>query len=423
MTSDILWSIASNLLVVVVRFLSFVMLGRQLGPAQYGAYVGMYGILNPIGGFTFAGLRLAVLQRAMYDKHGLQDVANSYVTLALAQGAVGLVAAVVLGSFFIGELGLHTVAMYAVVELLLLATVEVAASVVQVSSSFVAATRVRISTQLVRTGTLALLFLTGALTIGRLAIALAVTCAAYTLYIVAFRLPREGINVRFSRPRTRDVIVASQLAATLFSSSVKEDADKTVLAASDMIRSAGIYGAGYRVLQFGAVPIRSVEGALFHRFLVSGANASEQQMRRALRYTVVVVGGSTALAVVLWMASGYLDVLLGRSFEEAETVVRWLTPVLPLTALNQGPANGLAGLGRLGLRGAVVGLAALLSLLLYIFLIPQFGWQGAAVATIIAEAFTAAALWVAFVVAYRQARLRDGTDVATSAGASETAPG
>jgi O-antigen/teichoic acid export membrane protein len=127
-------------------------------------------------------------------------------------------------------------------------------------------------------------------------------------------------------------------------------------------------------------------------------------MRRALRYTIVVVAGSTALAVVLWVASGYLDALLGRSFEEAETVGRWLTPVLPLTALNQGPANGLAGLGRLGLRGVVVGLAALLSLLLYIFLIPKFGWQGAAVATIIAEAFTAAALWVAFVIAYRQAR-------------------
>jgi len=26
------------------------MLGRQLGPAVYGIYVGMYGVINPIGG-------------------------------------------------------------------------------------------------------------------------------------------------------------------------------------------------------------------------------------------------------------------------------------------------------------------------------------------------------------------------------------
>ena len=404
LTSDILWSSASNLLIIFVRFGSFVMLGRRLGPVEYGAYVGMYGFLNPIGSLTFAGLRLAVLQRAMYEKHTLRAVAENYVTIALIQGVIGLAVALALAMAFIDQLSLPIVVMYGIVELLLLATVDVASSVVHVSSTFVAATKIRIATQLVRTGTLGVLFVTGSLTIGTLGIALTASSAAFVAYILFIRLPEEGITVGLSRPHARDVIVGSQLAFTLFASSLREDADKAVLAATGMTRSAGIYGAGYRVMQFGTVPVRSVESALFHRFLAGGATGAEHQMRRAMRLTVGALVISTGLALALFAGSAHLDRLLGQSFDEARDVVRWLSPVIPLMALSQGPANGLAGLGRLALRSAIAGVAAVVGLVLYILLIPPLGWRGAALGTIVSEAFTSMALWVAFVVAYRHAR-------------------
>lgn len=404
LTPDILWSSASYLLVVLVRFGSFVMLGRELGPTHYGAYVGMYGLLNPIGSLTFAGLRLAVLQRAMYEKHDLSAVTNHYVTIALGQGVIGLVIALLLAVAFIDQLSLPIVAMYGIIELLLLATVEVASAVVHVSSAFAAATRVRIATQLVRTGTLAVLFFADSLTLATLGIALTGSSAVFTAYILVIRLRREGIKVRLSRPHARDLIVGSQLTLTLFASSLKEDADKAVLAGSGMTRAAGIYGAGYRVMQFGTVPIGSIENALFHRFLVDGETGAEHQMRRALRYTAVVLGISTGLALGLFAVAAHLDRVLGQSFDEARHVVRWLSPVIPLIALAQGPSNGLAGLGRLALRGTVVGAGAVISLVLYMVLIPALGWRGAALGTIVSEAFTSLALWAAFVVAYRQAQ-------------------
>lgn len=404
---DIVWSSGSNLLVVIVRFGSFVMLGRRLGPVEYGAYVGMYGFLNPVGSLAFTGISLAVLQRAIRDEDALNAIAAKYLALTTVQGAAGLAAALILASIFLDGVNVVTVGIFGIVELLILASVEVAASIVQAASTFPAATRVRIGTQLVRTGTLAVLFFTHSLTLGALAVALLISTSAYLAYLLAVLLPRAGVPIGLSRPRMRDVIVAAQLSFTLFSSSVKEDGDKAVLAANGLERVTGIYGAGYRVLQLGSVPLRAIESAVFYRFLSTGAADPGSQMGYALRYTAAIFAVSAAVGVGLFAASPHLGLLLGESFVEAEEVVRFLSPVLPLLALSQGPSNGLAGLGRLALRGAVVGGAAVLSLLLYIALVPPLGWQGAAIGTLAGEAALAIALWIVFIHAYREAQIEE----------------
>ena len=82
-----------------------------------------------------------------------------------------------------------------------------------------------------------------------------------------------------------------------------------------------------------------------------------------------------------------------------EAIVPWLLPFLPLTAVSNAPSNGLLGLGKLGVRFGIYAAGALVSLTLYITMIPLMPagepWKGAVIGTIVGEAFLTIAGWVA----------------------------
>lgn len=402
-TLDVVWSGGMNLLDVVVRTASFLMLGRQLGPEGYGIYLGLYGILNPIGGLSFNGLQLAIVQRGYRDEHDVNRLARGYTALTFIQGLLATIFAVALASVMVGGLSPITVLVFAVAELICIAFAQVAASLVHVAATFRAATRIRIAVMMLRFGVLAALFVADSLTIEHLGVGLLATMTAVAVYLARWTLPRFGASPSWQWPQRRDVALGGHLSAALFSQALKTDGDKAILNAYGLARQAGVYGAAYRVVRFALVPTRSVNNALFHRFLRPPAEhvGVDGHMGRAVRYTVVLGGFSMLIAAALFPASFVLDRLLGAEFAEAEIAVRWLLPILPIISLAQGPSNGLAALDRIRLRTTIVGGASAISLVLYVVLIPPFGWRGAAIASIVSEGALTAGLWIAFVLCHR----------------------
>ena len=170
---------------------------------------------------------------------------------------------------------------------------------------------------------------------------------------------------------------------------VYADIDKTMTARLSTLEAAGVYSAGYRIVDIATVPVFSLLTVATPRFFRSG----ESNNLGALNYASKVIFApfiyTIIIGFVLFHFSYYLPLLLGRSYTDAVSALRWLA-WLPLFSLpriflqtvlfagkSQNPAVTILTIG------------AALNIALNIWSIPLYSWRGAVVATYAAEFFMA----------------------------------
>jgi O-antigen/teichoic acid export membrane protein len=366
MLKDFLWTGGADGLILVASLVSFIILGRRLGPEDYGAYLGTFGVITPLGAVTFGGFGLAVMQRHLRDGESVSSATRSYLTLVMIIGPVGVVIAAVVGSLVIDRLDAVTIGLLAYVELIAFSVTWIIAAATQAAVSVGAAARLRMLAPVVRVTTLLGLWATDNVTVRNAAAAWAVTFSLLALGFMRFQLPRIGVRFRLARPTKPVVTTGAQLSLPTLATSLQNDTDKAVLNANGLAFDAGLYGAAFRVIMMARLPLRSLNGALFHRFLTHDATASGQHLRRARSYSLVSLPMSIALAAGVWVMAPYFDFLVGDDFDGSVTIIRWLTLFLPLRSLSQAPLNGLLGLGRMGARLIALITASIASMVMYI---------------------------------------------------------
>jgi O-antigen/teichoic acid export membrane protein len=252
------------------------------------------------------------------------------------------------------------------------------------------------------------LYVTGLLTIRNLGAAYLVLYSAFALWLIFVLLPRIGYTVRFRKPAADAVRSSTVFAVPLAASQVQLDGDKVALSAYGLRLDAGLYAAAYRVVLLGALPLRVIGQAAFHRFLPEDENHTPgYHLKRSAQLTMFMFGVGVAVAgaiyFVLYVATPVLDLLITDNYSDAKQIIPWLVLFIPLLAISGTPTNGLLGLGRTGERAAVYLSSALLSVILYAVLIPGRGWEGAVAATLASEAYLAVASWTAMIYYQRKA--------------------
>jgi O-antigen/teichoic acid export membrane protein len=105
--------------------------------------------------------------------------------------------------------------------------------------------------------------------------------------------------------------------------------------------------------------------------------------------------------------------LLGPGYEESACVLRWLSVLPLLKAVQYLCGDAMTGADLQRRRTAIQGGLALANVALNILLDPVFGWRGAAAATLVSDTVLAAALWAGAFTARRggPGRSPDGIEV------------
>lgn len=443
---DTLWGGAFDLFMLFTTLLTFLLLQKVLSVEQYGSYVALYAIVGPVGSVVWAGPGLALLQRRLHDGSEVNTTLASFLSLTLFLGSVLGILAIGYASIVINDLAFWTITLIVVSELLGMSVVSIVGMSVQSTSGYPPFVRVKFGAMLIKffvvvglagvDSTIAadggrlkpsipFLEKTEALTIRNLGIAYAILYTGYALWLVLLHLPKHNQKYRPNLPKQSDWKASAAFGMPMSVASMQENGDKVVLKQfGSNPEDVGLYGAAYRLVLLGTMPLRVLDEAAFRRFLPDDPTLPGLHLRRARNYSAFKFVISLLVAGLILAAMPIFEaLLLDGEFKEASRMLPWLTLFIPLIALSGAPMNGLLGLGRSVERAYVFVGSGLFSIVLYLVFIPPFGWQGAVAATILSELVLAIASWVAIIHYQRKAdREREPQSSAPSDDTGEVLP-
>jgi O-antigen/teichoic acid export membrane protein len=141
------------------------------------------------------------------------------------------------------------------------------------------------------------------------------------------------------------------------------------------------------------VPVSGVIDVSHRRFLDQGDGATGRHLRLAVRYGGIMAAYGLLFMIVILVGAPLLPKVLGDDFADSVTMARWLSPLVLLRTLAMFSLNGLMGLGKTGLRTIVIAVLAGLTMVLYVVAVPIWGWEGAAIGTIVGELALVVVSW------------------------------
>jgi O-antigen/teichoic acid export membrane protein len=223
--------------------------------------------------------------------------------------------------------------------------------------------------------------------------------------------------VRFGKPNLRRMPRAAELkegfgfVLSPSTQTVNNDADKFLLAKLADLSATAVYGTAYKILSAAFVPVQALLTVTYPQFFRHGRHG----IRHASRFAAACLPGaliySLAAGVVLFCSAPLVVGILGPSYAATVSIVRCLSVLPVLKAVQLFCADSLTGADFQNLRVGVQGLVAVINILLNVILIPRHGWWGAVSATLISDTLLAFLL-TACVVKLHNREQRSGEELA-----------
>jgi O-antigen/teichoic acid export membrane protein len=396
---------------VASSVVGFMLLGRKLGPTDYGAFIAMYSLIAIVQCLAFAGPGLALLQTAM--RSNLGSIAGNFYSAQILLTVISAAAALALAPFLFPSVGVGIFAMFLVAELVGTALVTLAGNLSIVALGFRSSVWQQITPQVVKI----------AVVVGLSAIAkLSLTTYGFVYMVcsigagvAAFLLTTRslGVSRRPRRIRGQDVRTTLSMSSTIWAWGLHDSGDKLVMSANNLGADVGLYGAAYRLVQFGNIPVNALATSSFRSFLDPTVG---NQVKRAVRYSIVITMYSVAATLgIILLAPIVLPILVGRGFSGSITMARWLAPLLITRGILTFPGNALVGLGRTNSRLLAYCGSATVGLVVYILLIPSLSWKGAVIGSYVTDVFLVTTLWTMLLLAHRRTAIGDSSAAESAA--------
>ncbi len=383
------WMISGNGVAVLFQAFYFIVIGRLLGSAEYGALAGVVALVNVLSQFSSLGMEMILLRNISRDRSSFAGTWGRALIVSGIGFAFLFAVSVVYARCFLPP-GLRSLVPWvAVSDGLLGKLAQLASRALQGADQAAWSARLTALTNGARAVVAALLLsfcvhthrhgsaLTWVHVYWLASFAVAVVGAVLVTRILGWPCFR-----RFGWCELREGISFSFSSSAI---SVYNDLDKTLLVGMGQSYAAGIYAAAYRVVDVLTTPIYSLYAAAMPQFFREGANgvAAASSFSRRMLHWVVPFGLAAALGLA-WLAPA-LPLAFGRSFAGSVSALRWLCLLPVIRGLQYAWGSTITASSSQWLRTGTQAGAALLNLSLNLWLIPRWSWQGAALASLVTD--------------------------------------
>jgi O-antigen/teichoic acid export membrane protein len=384
------WMLVGQGATLVLQAGYFAVLGRLLGAAEYGVYVGAFALTAILASFTAMGsgtilLRYVGAERLRFPAYwgsvlvlttGFSVIFLSGAKLAaphlLNPASAGLVLLAGIGSCFCNEVTRNAAMVFQTFERMkVTALINLASNLAR----FCAAG-----------GMLAELRHASAFqwAVASMVVSALTALASFIAVTVAYGWPRFSVSLAIKGiPEGFGYSFAGS------ASSVYNDIDKTMLSHYGMNQANGIYALAYRIIDVSTTPVAALKDAAAPRFFREGSsnpNALRVLAERLTQRAVILMIG---VAVVLYTTAPLIPLALGPGFAESVQAVRWLCLIPLLRAIHQISGCAVMGLGKQRYRTAAQLSVAVFNFSLNLFWIPAYGWKGAAGSSLLSDGLLA----------------------------------
>jgi O-antigen/teichoic acid export membrane protein len=384
------WLLSGNSAAMFFQAAAFLLAGRMLGPYAYGAFAGAVALVNVLSQFSGLGMDMVLLRTVSRDPSAFAATWFRALVISTSGFVLLLGVSVTYGRFFLPAPLAALLPWLACSDALFGRITQMAGRALQGAGHIRWSARLSAATNAARAAAAGMLVLL-ALRSG-VAATLSTWVRFYTVASLAVAVAALCVVTRIlGRPRRAVVRRAHLLEGLSFSFSnsaisAYNDIDKTLLVEHGMMAAAGVYAAAYRIVDVASAPIYSLFGAaspgLFREGAGGGAAAAQRSVGRLLHWTVPL---SVAVAVALYLAAPLFPIAFGRSFAGAVAALRWLCLIPLLRSLHYAWGTAITACASQWRRTAAQAGVAAFNLTLNLWLIPRWGWHGAALASLLSD--------------------------------------
>jgi O-antigen/teichoic acid export membrane protein len=389
------WMFLGQGLSILFQGAYFILLGRLLGSTEYGLYVGALALVSLVSQYSPLGSQLVFLRY----------VSTDHSRFASYWGNI-LLSTLTLGGFFVALLvwmGPHIARSYSYTMLAFLAIsdclcMQLTASIGVIFQTF---EKMRITASV----NLLINFLRVLLAGGMLwnlhhASAQQWVVAVLIISTVATGTAIAMVTQHYGKPRFSPQLLKQRVGEgfvfTLSSSTnnIYDNIDKAMLGHYGMNAANGIYTMAYRVVDVCMMPIAAIHHAAYPRFFRMGTEGASNTTIYAVRILKRTAPLGVLLAALMWLLAPIIPHLVGESFHESITALRWLC-ILPFFRSFQWSAgDALTGAGHQNSRLGTQAFAAAFNVVVNFYVIPRYGWYGAAWSSLATDGLLGALNWI-----------------------------
>jgi len=379
-----------------LRIVYFIAIARLLGVLQYGIVVGAFALVNIAAQYGRLGTSTILLRYVSPDHARFAVYWGNVLLVTSTMGGLLVVIMRVAAPHVINS------ASAAVVVLLAIGSCLCEQLTIGATQAFQAFEQMRITaifnqlTSLLRTFTaISMLLAMHHATARQWALASTVASAIATLVALI------AATTRLGWPQFKAHLVLKHggegLEYAFASSTVNayDDLDKTMLSHYGMNAANGIYGMAYRIIEMATVPVTSIQLAAEPRLYqlatsTSGFDSAARLGRRLLKHGFLI---SAVAAACMFAFAPVIPLLVGKGFSDAVSALRWLCLIPVFRSIHKITGSVLTCTGKQRFRTFTQVIAVLLNFGLNLWLIPGYGWQGAAGSSLATDGALAIMNW------------------------------
>lgn len=176
--------------------------------------------------------------------------------------------------------------------------------------------------------------------------------------------------------------------------SIYNDIDKTLLSHFGLSVQNGIYTLAYRAVDIATMPITALDVAALPRYFRQSSEnlASVPTLSLRLAKRAALLGWG--MSICLFVAAPLVPHLVGAGFSASVGALRWLCLIPAFRGAHQLTGTAITGMGYQRFRTITQFAAAFFNLGLNLWLIPVYGWRGAAWASLSTDGLLAVTNWL-----------------------------